>query len=631
MNHHALLPPATASIPLHCNICPKKPDFSDVSHLLTHIASKGHLSHYYKMKVQASTDPGAKQVVDEYDEWYDEWNVQDLMRERMSQKERKKGGANGNANGGSTSRRGSAGQSPIPNPANEPVEVEADASCDEANSVASATSRNTPVSGIPTGRRTHVLRENMLDPQLDRRVKSEPKSRSTTPLPFTLDPAALHRAYAPPMQSWPATPYADSPITQERSVLGSLYSTPSSESPEIELPRRSTARNKQRNLSGSNESQLADDEPEYDDGQSEVTKLKGVYWDGMGMFDSATPEMRRKRNQKKATSVVEQLQATSEVVEATECVFDAQGELRRERPITGNPESDDGMSPLKGESTPEPDFPPKKKAGRRPRQALVEKDVNTGRSLRRRGESHHPPFSHKSSQGPYFGGVDEEDDELTYGKPPPRKRTGLSIHRDNSGPDITFDNPAPMNTLTSAFRHPFQTAPVQQRSQVTYPNGYLPRGHQRQPSFPLGSGFRPAGNNPFGALQPPNFGSFGQLSGHSMFQNPNFHHNAPFPASNGHQAFAAFQQQFGVGQQPFGNDGSVFQGQNNGGVQTSSSWDIFGLGHQDMGITTTMDPGFNVNADFTTVNPLFFSSNHGVPEDDEATISPPNSEHQSTQ
>ena len=109
MNHHSLLAPTT-NIPLHCNICPKKPDFSDVSHLLTHIASKGHLSHYYKMKVKASTDPTSKQTVDEYDEWYDGWNVQDLMRERMSQKEKKKAGPNSNANGGSNSRRGSAGQ-----------------------------------------------------------------------------------------------------------------------------------------------------------------------------------------------------------------------------------------------------------------------------------------------------------------------------------------------------------------------------------------------------------------------------------------------------------------------------------------------------------------------------------------
>lgn len=108
MSHHGFLAPTT-NIPLHCNICPKKPDFSDVSHLLTHIASKGHLSHYYKMKVKGSTDTASQQLVDEYDQWYDEWNVQDLMRERMSQKEKKKGGFNGNANSNNTSRRGSAG------------------------------------------------------------------------------------------------------------------------------------------------------------------------------------------------------------------------------------------------------------------------------------------------------------------------------------------------------------------------------------------------------------------------------------------------------------------------------------------------------------------------------------------
>lgn len=109
MSHQNVLT-GTPSIPLHCNICPKQPDFSDVSHLLTHVASKGHLSYYYKMKVKASTDPASKIVVDEYDEWYDEWRVEDLMMERMNQKERKKNGSNVIANGdGANSRRGSAG------------------------------------------------------------------------------------------------------------------------------------------------------------------------------------------------------------------------------------------------------------------------------------------------------------------------------------------------------------------------------------------------------------------------------------------------------------------------------------------------------------------------------------------
>lgn len=85
-------------IPLHCNICPRKPFFSDTSHLLTHVASKQHLSNYFKLKVKVSTDPAAQRDVDNYDRWYEEWNLDDLMRERMSQKEKR--GRNGGGSGG---------------------------------------------------------------------------------------------------------------------------------------------------------------------------------------------------------------------------------------------------------------------------------------------------------------------------------------------------------------------------------------------------------------------------------------------------------------------------------------------------------------------------------------------------
>ena len=81
---------AATTIPLSCNICPKKPTFSDVSHLLTHIASKGHLSHYYKIKVRAGSDRDARRVIDSYDQWYTEWDVEHLMSERMSLKDKKR-------------------------------------------------------------------------------------------------------------------------------------------------------------------------------------------------------------------------------------------------------------------------------------------------------------------------------------------------------------------------------------------------------------------------------------------------------------------------------------------------------------------------------------------------------------
>ena len=80
----------TDSIPLKCNICAKKPTFSDVSHLLTHIASKGHLSTYYKIKVRAGQEEDSRQLIEGYDTWYATWNIEYLMSERMNLKDQKK-------------------------------------------------------------------------------------------------------------------------------------------------------------------------------------------------------------------------------------------------------------------------------------------------------------------------------------------------------------------------------------------------------------------------------------------------------------------------------------------------------------------------------------------------------------
>ncbi|EHK15673.1 uncharacterized protein TRIVIDRAFT_115953, partial [Trichoderma virens Gv29-8] len=48
-------------IPLLCTVCPETPRFSDVSHLLTHIASKGHLHHETQTKLKAHQDISASQ------------------------------------------------------------------------------------------------------------------------------------------------------------------------------------------------------------------------------------------------------------------------------------------------------------------------------------------------------------------------------------------------------------------------------------------------------------------------------------------------------------------------------------------------------------------------------------------
>lgn len=55
----------------------------------------------------------------------------------------------------------------------------------------------------------------------------------------------------------------------------------------------------------------------------------------MDLFDSATPEMKRMRNQRKDDSVLEQMMATSNGVEPNEVVYNLNGEIHHTRDIFG--------------------------------------------------------------------------------------------------------------------------------------------------------------------------------------------------------------------------------------------------------------------------------------------------------
>jgi geranylgeranyl transferase type-2 subunit beta len=69
------------------------------------------------------------------------------------------------------------------------------------------------------------------------------------------------------------------------------------------------------------------------DTESDNSKLKGVYWPGMDLFDSATAEMKRMRNQRKDGSILAQMKTTSREVEPNEIIYNTQGELQRIRDI----------------------------------------------------------------------------------------------------------------------------------------------------------------------------------------------------------------------------------------------------------------------------------------------------------
>lgn len=81
-----------ASIPLRCTLCPKKPNFSDLSHLLTHISSKSHLAHRFKAELKARDNRAVLEEVRQYDNWCEQYGINALLAERMAAKEQKKTG-----------------------------------------------------------------------------------------------------------------------------------------------------------------------------------------------------------------------------------------------------------------------------------------------------------------------------------------------------------------------------------------------------------------------------------------------------------------------------------------------------------------------------------------------------------
>lgn len=74
---------------LSCRICPKQPEFSDVSHLLTHVSSKGHLAHLHKLQVRSHQEIAAGVQLANYNQWYQQHGLGQLLSERMLMKEAK--------------------------------------------------------------------------------------------------------------------------------------------------------------------------------------------------------------------------------------------------------------------------------------------------------------------------------------------------------------------------------------------------------------------------------------------------------------------------------------------------------------------------------------------------------------
>ena len=324
----------------------------------------------------------------------------------------------------------------------------------------------------------------------------------------------------------------------------------------------------------------------------------------MDLFDAATAEMRRRRNQKKDGSALLQMEITSRTVQPTEVIYSEQWIETKQRPITGLPEE---SSPLKGES------PLPKKPTRRSRPVLAETSVNIprrrsvkavnaglGRSRVPKAPRRHmlPSLPSSSTGTSYatrsrFSPTEDENMEfkLTVGGLAKQKKGGnftiftdkdeakirqnymsLGAQLPSAGPTMVPSQPA-ASMPQSRPQMPFMTTSwlqPQYQQNMSYQSLYMPQGPATatQYSYPwVGPGrehsipgtMRTGGyehrNNPLGwstgapvAADPHRaFSGFGYDGGHGNFSGLNTNDDVFGYSTNPLSAF----QRFGDQQSPF--------------------------------------------------------------------------------
>ncbi|KAI9042284.1 uncharacterized protein KD926_005784 [Aspergillus affinis] len=407
---------------LLCNICPKCPRFSDVSHLLTHVSSKAHLSHYFKLQVRSHQESQAVALLEEYDRWYKSNNLAKLLSDRMSSKDVRK------KPHGKVSAQKKA------------FAARRDGGCKFNVSNVSPSIRN----ALP----------DYLDPRLaDSCLKVEsgfgdgstPGSMSYIPSVASsfaensvygddLYPSLCTNASQEPLQSmfgqWKQEPGLDI-----EEGMSTFQSTPSwTRTLELMANTATQVLDKPPN----SDPFIDDNDAEADKERAEeIARLKGVLWPGMDIFDSATEQMRRKRNQKKDESILRMMEKTSMCVEPTELIFSPTGALRKQRVISGNVED---SSPLKGE-TPIP-----RRRANRPKRILSQTDPNI---YRRQDQKRN-----KMSSKPVLGSVEDSDQRNLYC---PHSPLQLQARFGNncSGEDDTDELVLSFNHRKPRFRNEF--------------------------------------------------------------------------------------------------------------------------------------------------------------------------------
>ncbi|KAK3334996.1 hypothetical protein B0H65DRAFT_446680 [Neurospora tetraspora] len=271
-------------IPLKCTLCPKQPIFSDVSHLLTHCSSKSHLSHRFKTELRSGNDDASRETMQQYLKWEETSGIKELLIERLEAKENKKPAKRGRPAG--TANRPKAFQNRDDLVKNEPAGEQLD---------------HTPVL-------THWI---------------------TDPNNASLQFHNLRHGHA----------YLDPPGFQTPVMKRSRSDFPASDTPDNMFASKYDRWPSETATSDSilPSSEVTSEITEFDDDDDESSKLKGIRYPGMGLFDSANEQQKRKRNQRKDESVLKLMEEASTTIEQKEYIYSEDWTLQRERDVYASP------------------------------------------------------------------------------------------------------------------------------------------------------------------------------------------------------------------------------------------------------------------------------------------------------
>ncbi|KAK8138552.1 hypothetical protein PG984_001932 [Apiospora sp. TS-2023a] len=325
-------------IPLTCFICPSNPHFSDISHLLTHISSKGHLQNKFKMDIDKKDDQGAARKMQQFDSWYQEHGIEDLLRARSDAREQKQRTSQNRKSGNLTNakmkasasrgsvdvtKRGRGGRrnnavQPKPRASNIKPELE------EGDESVSFTD------GFPF---TYGLPLPYWHPGHDSQTFGLPSYHAGLDFP-------LSRMLSGPDYPQYNHTFSGNGIDEDDYDNLSNHEAPSDEDEDFEdeddltsFPSDNTADTSLIGVPDLPEGLTAED-------AHNAKFKKGEWLKGMDVFDAASQEDRRKRNQRKDPSVLAKMQLNSGLVAQTETVCDLQFIKQRERNVYDEPSVD---------------------------------------------------------------------------------------------------------------------------------------------------------------------------------------------------------------------------------------------------------------------------------------------------